>query len=188
MTTKGVMGIAALALSFTLSAAVQAQNFPGEYHIIAAGNTKAKGWFLATSKDQLIASNKIGGIRWKFEKAPGGENLFYIIDGGVRGIDARNYMIVTNGKLHLTKQKPGPNQGRWVVQKAAGKSGNYAITYKDDGKNGGNALSLPDSDTDPVKDPNLSGDLSIVYKAGIEWHNEGGQGHEHQQWEIRKRD
>jgi hypothetical protein len=38
------MGIVALALTFTMSNAVQADDFPGEYHIVAAGETQAKGW------------------------------------------------------------------------------------------------------------------------------------------------
>jgi len=183
--TKALMGVAALALTFTVSTAVQADQdlSVGEYHIVAAGETKAKGWMLATSKDQLIASNRIGGIRWKFQsvgKTTAGAPLFLITE-------ADNYLVAKNGKPLLVKQKPGAKEGRWIVIDGGPKGGNYAILYNDDDQSGGNALSLPNSDEAPVVDANLTNDRNVVYKAGIERHNAGGQGHEHQQWEIRKR-
>ena len=172
--------IAALALTFTMSTSVEADEdiTKGEYHIVAAGKTKAKGWMLATSKDQLIASNEIGGIRWKFQKAgtsAKGATLYLITE-------ADNYLIVKDGKPLLVKQKPGANQGRWIIPAIS--DDDHAILYHDDDQTGGNALSLPDSDEAPVKDRNLT---ILVYKTAIERHNAGGAGHEHQQWEIRKR-
>ena len=179
MNTRISMGIVALALTFTMSNAVQAEDFSGEYHIVAAGETKAKGWMLATSKDQLIASNKIGGIRWKFQsagKSDKGASLYLITE-------ADNYLIVKDGKPVLVKQKPGANQGRWIVPAIT--ADDHAILYYDDDQKGANALSLPDSDANPVEDPNLT---DLVYKTGLERHNAGGRGHDHQQWEIRKRE
>lgn len=176
------MGVAALALTFTMSNAVQAEDFEGEYHIVAAGKTEANGWMLATSKDQLIASNKILGIRWKFQnagKSDAGASLYLITE-------ADNYLIVKDGKPLLVKQKPKANEGRWIVPPVT--SDDHAILYYDDDQKGANALSLPDSDGGPVEDPNSSNkDLKLVYHAGLERHNADGAGHEHQQWEIRKR-
>ena len=182
MNTKVSMGIVALALTFTMSNAVQAEDFSGEYHIVAAGETKAKGWMLATSKDQLIASNEIGGIRWKFQRNGETEKgaALYLIT------EADNYLIVKDGKPLLVKQKPEANEGRWIVPMVT--DDDHAILYYDDDQKGGNALSLPESDKEPVEDPNLNNDRNVVYNAGMERHNAGGRGHDHQQWEIRKRE
>lgn len=186
MNTKVSMGIFALALTLSVYAqAQQPMEFPGEYQIVVVDKTDAGKAFLCTAKNQLVAEHSTAGIKWKFENVgsvgSGDEkrSLFHISEAG-------RYLILEDGKPVLSDEgKPNPDAHRWQV--VLDGEGVYSIHYSDDEDKGANVLSIFSKDSGATVEKSQTA-IGLAYEVVLERHNAGGEGKDHQQWEIRKRE